>query len=88
VPTFGEIGIGDALTNTFSLWGPAGLPPALVEVLAGAVRTAMQDPVFVELAATRLAYTLRFRPGSVLPAELDALDGEWAPRLRGAPRPG
>ena len=86
VPTFVELGIGDTLVNTFSVWGPPGMPAPIAERLSGAVRQAMADPAFVALAADRFAYTLRFRPGGVLPAELDALDAEWAPRFAAATR--
>ncbi len=84
VPTYAELDIGDTLRNTFSLWGPPGLPAPIVARLADVVRRAMQDPAFVELAANRMAYTLAFRPGAVLPPELDTLDAEWGPRFTAA----
>lgn len=87
VPTYAELGIGDTLQNTFSLWGPPGLPAPVVARLSEAVRVAMADPAFVELAANRMAYTLAFRPGNGLPAELDALDAEWAPRFAAGAAP-
>jgi gluconolactonase len=88
VPTYVELGIGETLTNTFSLWGPPGLPASLVERMDEATRKAVEDPPFIEVAVQRNGYTLGYRPASVLRPELDALDAEWGPRFSGRPGDG
>lgn len=51
VPTLKELGHDIVAMSPYGLAGPAGLPPAVVQVLHEAFRAAMQDPAFVaELA--------------------------------------
>jgi tripartite-type tricarboxylate transporter receptor subunit TctC len=45
VPTLNELGFGIVATSPYGLAGPRGLPPAVVQVLHDAFRTAMNDPV-------------------------------------------
>ncbi|WP_431285629.1 tripartite tricarboxylate transporter substrate binding protein [Humitalea sp. 24SJ18S-53] len=84
VPSFVELGIGEVLTNTYSVWAPPGLPAPITAQIAAAVRQAMQDPPFVDLMVNRMAFDLEFRSGEVLQADLDALDTLWGPRLQAA----
>ena len=51
VPTLTELGYGIVATSPFGIAGPAGLPPAVVQILHDAFRVAMNDPAFTaELA--------------------------------------
>jgi tripartite-type tricarboxylate transporter receptor subunit TctC len=51
VPTLKELGHGIVAMSPYGLAGPAGVPPAIVQTLHEAFKTAMQDPAFVaELA--------------------------------------
>ena len=51
VPTLKELGHGIVAMSPYGIAGPAGLPPAVVQVLHEAFRAAMQEPAFVaELA--------------------------------------
>jgi tripartite-type tricarboxylate transporter receptor subunit TctC len=51
VPTLKDLGHGIVAMSPYGLAGPAGLPPAIVQVLHEAFKAAMQDPAFVaELA--------------------------------------
>jgi tripartite-type tricarboxylate transporter receptor subunit TctC len=47
VPTLRELGFGIVATSPYGLAGPRGLPPAVVQVLHDAFRTAMNDPLHV-----------------------------------------
>jgi len=51
VPTLKELGHGIVATSPYGLAAPAGVPPAIVQVLHEAFKAAMNDPAFVaELA--------------------------------------
>jgi tripartite-type tricarboxylate transporter receptor subunit TctC len=51
VPTLKELGLGIVATSPYGLAGPRGLPPAVVQVLHDAFKTAMFDPAHIaELA--------------------------------------
>ena len=44
VPTLKELGHGIVASSPYGIAGPAGIPPAVVQVLHGAFRIAMNDP--------------------------------------------
>ena len=44
VPTLKELGQGIVATSPYGIAGPAGIPPAIVQILHAAFRTAMNDP--------------------------------------------
>ena len=44
VPTLKELGHGVVATSPYGIAGPAGMPPAVVQILHEAFRTAMNDP--------------------------------------------
>jgi len=51
VPTLKELGHGIVASSPYGLAGPAGIPPAIVQILHDAFKTAMNDPEFLaELA--------------------------------------
>jgi tripartite-type tricarboxylate transporter receptor subunit TctC len=86
IPTFAELGIGATLLNTFSLWAPPGLPAPVAARLEGAVRTALGDPELRTIMEERMGFTLNFRPGAAVRAELLAFDRDWGPRLAASAR--
>ena len=83
VPTFTELGIGEALHNSFSLWAPPGTATAVVAEFAAAVRSAMADASFRTLMEDRLAFTLAFKDAASVAADMAAVERDWGPRLRG-----
>jgi tripartite-type tricarboxylate transporter receptor subunit TctC len=83
VPTFAELRIGSTLLNSFSLWGPAGMPPAR---LADAVREAVRDSEFIAFMQDRQGFTVRFRDGAAVRQELLEFDRDWGPRLAASAR--
>jgi tripartite-type tricarboxylate transporter receptor subunit TctC len=85
VPTFAELGIGETLSNVFSLWAPPNTPPATVAALAHGVRAAVADPGFRANMEDRQAFTVAFKDGDAVRADLAEIERVWAPRLR-APR--
>jgi tripartite-type tricarboxylate transporter receptor subunit TctC len=86
VPSFTELGIGDALMNAFSVWAPPGLPAPIQARLAEALRQAVQDPALVDLLSKQMGYTVDYRAGDHLQPDLDAIDALWGPRLEAAYR--
>jgi tripartite-type tricarboxylate transporter receptor subunit TctC len=84
VPTFVELGIGDALVNTFSLWGPPGMPAEIVARIAAALREAIAQPEFIEFMEVRQAFQVGFRDAATLRADMAAFDALWGPRLAAA----
>jgi tripartite-type tricarboxylate transporter receptor subunit TctC len=63
VPTFRDAGYGDVVgTVWFSLSGPAGMPPDIVNRLNGEVRKLLEAPDVRE----------RLRPDGIVPNQLDA----------------
>jgi tripartite-type tricarboxylate transporter receptor subunit TctC len=47
VPTLRELGYGIVATSPYGIAGPRGLPPAVVQVLHDAFKTAMFDPLHI-----------------------------------------
>ena len=84
VPTFAELGIGDTLTNTFSLWAPPGTTAVQLSTWRQAIRTALQDAALRTLLEDKLAFSVTYKDGEAVTAELSALAREWGPRLRAA----
>jgi tripartite-type tricarboxylate transporter receptor subunit TctC len=84
IPTFVELGIGDALVNTFSLWGPPGMQADIVARIAAALREAIAQPEFIEFMEVRQAFQLGFRDAATLRADMAAFDALWGPRLAAA----
>ncbi|MFN0162584.1 MAG: Bug family tripartite tricarboxylate transporter substrate binding protein [Burkholderiales bacterium] len=83
VPTFVELGIGETLSNSFSLWAAPGTPAAAVDEIAVAVRTAMADAAFRKLMEDQLAFNVAFKDAAGVAADMAAVERDWGPRLRG-----
>lgn len=86
VPTFAELGIGETLMNSFSVWGPPGLPAPLRDRLAAALRTALADAEFRAFMQDRQGFTVRFRDAAAVRQELLDFDRAWGPRLAASAR--
>lgn len=84
VPTFVELGIGDTLDNAFSLWAPPGTTADQLGQWRQAIRAALLDAALRTLLEDRLAFSVAFKDGEAVTAELVALAREWGPRLRAA----
>jgi tripartite-type tricarboxylate transporter receptor subunit TctC len=82
VPTFAEIGIKLRLpTNSFSLWGPAGMDPKVVDHLAQAIKEAVTDPGFNETVTANNLIEIGYRSGADIRKEFLAVDADWGPKL-------
>ena len=69
VPTFKELGIGDSIILTRSIWGPPKLPKEIVSHLTKTIERATKDPEFIKVAQEQLLYTVEYRQsGKVLEA--------------------
>jgi tripartite-type tricarboxylate transporter receptor subunit TctC len=84
VPTFAELGIGETLSNVFSLWAPPNTPPETIATLANGIRAAIADPGFRTSMEDRQAFTVGFKDGATIRADLAAIERDWMPRLRAA----
>ena len=84
VPTFAELDIAETLMNTFSYWGPPGVPPAIVERFATAVRESIATPEFQDFMEVRQAFKIGFKSGPAVRADVVTFDREWGDKLRAA----
>jgi tripartite-type tricarboxylate transporter receptor subunit TctC len=84
VPTFTELGIGDPLLNTFSLWAPPATPAETIGKLASAVRSATDDPAFRTTMEDRLSFTVAFKDAAAVARDMATVDRDWTPRLKAA----
>ena len=81
IPTFAELRIGSTLMNSFSIWGPAGIPAPGVQRLAHAIGEAARDAEFIAFMQDRQGFTVRVRDGAAVRQELLDFDRDWGPRL-------
>jgi len=84
VPTFAELGIGDTLQNTFSLWAPPATPADLIAKLASAVRSATEDAAFRSAMEERFSFTVAFKDGGAVSRDLAVVERDWGSRLKAA----
>jgi len=85
IPTFDELGLRVNLpSNSFSMWGPAGIDPATVATLADALKQAIRDPAFVQSVQSQNLIEIGFKPGSEIRQTLADIDQEWGPKLAAA----
>ena len=81
VPTFKELGIGESMVLTRSIWGPPNLAPNIVNILTKAIEKATQDPTFVKLAEEQLIVEVEYRSPDRLKGEFKAYDKKYGPKL-------
>lgn len=84
VPTFVELGIGETLLNSFSLWAPPGTPPEMIAKLTTAVRGATEDVAFRSVMEERLSFTVAFKDSVTVSRDLAAVERNWSARLKAA----
>ena len=69
VPTLAESGFpGLSIVDWLAVWGPKGLPPALRDRLAAAIRAAAEDPIIA-----RRMEELGLQPVNETPEQFEAL---------------
>lgn len=81
VPTFKELGLGEPIWLTRAIWGPPGLPPAIVQILGKGVEKSTQDPEFIKLVEEKFAYKVLYFSGSKVKEEMKAFDETYGPKL-------
>jgi len=86
IPTFAELRIGSTLMNTFSVWGPGGIPAPVVQRLATAIAEAARDAEFTAFMQDRQGFMVRVRDGAAVRQELLDFDRDWGPRLAASAR--
>ena len=84
VPTFTELGIGEALMNAFSLWAPPSTPAETTGKLAASVRTAINDAAFRSTLEERLSFSVAFKDARSVSQDMLTVERDWAPRLKAA----
>lgn len=84
VPTFVELGIGESLNNAFSLWAPPGTSAEQLATWRMAIRAALQDTALRAMLEDKLAFSVAYKDGDAVAAELVGLSRDWSPRLRAA----
>lgn len=84
IPTFEELGIGDSVLITYSLWGPPGLPGEITSRLAQAVEAALPDPAFAEFMEQRQGFIRKLRSAEQVRQDIAAFDRKWGERLAAA----
>jgi tripartite-type tricarboxylate transporter receptor subunit TctC len=80
VPTFKELGIGEELWISRSLWGAPHLPAGIAGILTKAIEKGTKDREFIE-AAEKLLLTVEFRGPERMKQELKNFDGKFGPKL-------
>ncbi len=81
VPTFKELGIGEAIDMTRSIWGPPKLPSDLVNTITKMIEKATKDPEFIKVAQDQLSSTADYRPPEKIIEYLKNFDKEFGPKL-------
>lgn len=81
VPTFKELGIGESITLTRSIWGPPNLPQNIVKIMTKAIEKATKDPDFVKVIENQLLYTVEYRLPDRVREDLKDFHKNWGPKL-------
>jgi tripartite-type tricarboxylate transporter receptor subunit TctC len=81
VPTFKELGVGESIILTRSIWGPPQLPSNIIKILAAGIEKGIKDPEFIKVAEESLFYKTEFRLGPRMIEELEKFDKTFGPLL-------
>jgi tripartite-type tricarboxylate transporter receptor subunit TctC len=81
IRTFKELGIGEAIELTRSIWGPPKLPSDLVNTLTKMIEKATKDPEFIKIAQDQLLYTVDYRAPERMKATQKQFETDFGPRL-------
>jgi tripartite-type tricarboxylate transporter receptor subunit TctC len=77
VPTFKELGIGEGIIMTRSIWGPPNMPKDIVDTITKAIQKASKDSEYVKLIEDQLTYKVEYRPPEELSASLVDFDKKY-----------
>jgi len=80
VPTFKELGVGEVITVTRSIWGPPKLPSDLVDTITKMVEKATKEPEFIK-ATQNLLEPVHYRSPRDFAVYLQNYDKEYGPKL-------
>jgi len=84
VPTTAEAGLPEfVLEAWFSLFGPAGMQPEVVEKLTGALKTVLESPTFIE-QMNKLGTYASYQPPAELAAIVQRDLANWAQVVKSA----
>jgi tripartite-type tricarboxylate transporter receptor subunit TctC len=81
VPTFKELGIGESITLTRSIWGPWGLPGNIVNIITRAIERATKDADFIKVVEDQLLYTVEYRSPDKVMEGLEDFHKNWGQKL-------
>jgi tripartite-type tricarboxylate transporter receptor subunit TctC len=81
VPTFTELGIGEPMGLTRGVWGPANMPPKIVQVLTRAMEKATKDPAFIKLVEEDLVFKVDYKTGETMQREIVEFDKAVGPKF-------
>ncbi|MBI5968486.1 MAG: tripartite tricarboxylate transporter substrate binding protein [Deltaproteobacteria bacterium] len=81
VPTFKELGIGESIILTRSIWGPSNLPQNIVNIMTKAIERASKDPDFIKVIEEQLLYTVEYRPSDRVREDLIDFHKAWGAKL-------
>jgi len=81
VPTFKELGIGEAMIMTRGIWGPPNMRSQEVQILSRAIENATKDRDFVKLVEDELVYKVDFKPGPAMQREIIDFDRTLGPKF-------
>jgi tripartite-type tricarboxylate transporter receptor subunit TctC len=80
VPTFKELGIGDAVNIHRAIFGPPNMPPEVVKAIGLALQKAIQDPEFVQFCQ-RMFFEPYFWEGSGMKDYFNTFNEKYGPKL-------
>jgi tripartite-type tricarboxylate transporter receptor subunit TctC len=80
VPTFKELGIGDAVNIHRAIFGPPNMPPQVVKAIGQALQRAIQDPEFVQFCQ-RMFFEPYFWEGSAMKDYFNKFNEKYGPKL-------
>jgi tripartite-type tricarboxylate transporter receptor subunit TctC len=84
VPTLAQAGVENVVAdNAFGLFAPKGTPADVIQTLANALKTALEDPALKATMAEQ-GVELKFGPGSELAQIIEKEHEEWGAVVRAA----
>ena len=82
VPTFKEVGIGEAMGLTRgNPGGPPNMSLRIVEIIGRAIEKATKDPEFVKLVEEELVFKVEFKTGQMMQRETLDFDKAVGPKF-------
>ncbi|HSR14047.1 MAG TPA: tripartite tricarboxylate transporter substrate-binding protein, partial [Thermodesulfobacteriota bacterium] len=81
VPTFKELGLGDAIWLNRAIWAPPGVPKEILSTLSKAVEKATQDAGFIRLVEDKFSYKVNYFSGQKVQEEMKSFEDRYGARL-------